>query len=477
MRKTVVAIILFLSLQILSSTCAPAQTLLMELQKEIDATVKGSQVTQSASVGIFIKALKSGEIIYEKNANMPLTPASNLKILTSAAAFALLGPDYTYKTYVYGGPIDPSRGVMESSLYLVGSGDPTFVEPFVESPTIVFESFAEKLFAMGLRKVQGDLVGDDTIFDRDFVGKGWKARYILDNYACECGGLALNGNLLQLIINPGRVETFPESPEIPISNRAVAGGYTELKVERENEKILISGVIGYGDSRQRLVPVHNPPLFTLSSFGRILLNHNIYVTGHVRLIEPQPYKYSYKKFIPLCVSTSPKLLDVLKVLNKESDNFLAQQVFRTLGAVVMGKGTRENSEAAVKKFLEKVGVETTGLEMADGCGLSTLNRVTPRQIVEVLDYMYCQPEGKKFISTLPRAGIDGTLKYRLYNTSVFAKTGTINENSSLSGYVVSGAGQMMVFSIITNNGRNSAGFYKDLEDRIVYTLARWNKQL
>lgn len=477
MKKLYIFLVLCLSLIILLPEIASGQTSLWELQKNISSIVRDSEVAETASVGIFIKVLKSGEIIYERNANMPLIPASNLKILTSAAALVYLGSDYTYKTYVYGGPIDPTRGVMESSLYLVGSGDPTFVEPFCDSPIKVFESFAEKLFNMGLRKIQGDLVGDDTVFDRDFIGKGWKSRYILDNYATECGGLSLNGNLMQLIINPDGIETFPQSPDIHIVNTARPGGYTELKVARDNEKILVSGVIGWGDSRQRLIPVHNPPLFTISSFGKTLSDHNIYISGKVRLIEPQPYKYSYKKFIPLCYHESPKLLAILKVLNKESDNFLAQQVFRTLGAVMKGKGTLRNSEEVIKEFLEKVGVETAGLEMADGCGLSTLNKVTPRQIVEVLDYMYYHTEGKKFLSTLPRAGIDGTLKYRLYGTRVIAKTGTINENSSLSGYVTTEFGQTIIFSIMTNNQKSSQGFYKDIEDRIVLSMAKWNKKI
>jgi serine-type D-Ala-D-Ala carboxypeptidase/endopeptidase (penicillin-binding protein 4) len=478
LKKLIIAIILATGLFILSPLPAAAETSLWELQKHIDSIVKQSGVTSSASVGIYIKVLKSGQIIYAKNADLPLIPSSNLKVLTTAAAITFLGSDYRYRTYIYGGPIDPWRGVMQSSLYLVGSGDPTFTEPFMASPTEVLEKFAERLYARGLRRIKGDVIGDDSVFDRDFVGKGWKSRYILDHYAAECGGLSINGNLLQISITPGGTTIFPPSPAFQIVNKAQPGGWGELKITRESDtnKIVITGSTG-GGNRGGLITVHNPPLFTTSSFGRILRNQGIYISGSVRLIDAHSYKYTYDNFIPLCCYESIPLYDIARRLNKESDNFLAQQLFRTVGAVKKGKGTRANSEAAIKEFMQKAGVSTEGLQMADGCGLSSLNRVTPRQLAEVLDYMYFQKEGKKFMTTLPQAGVDGTLKYRLSGTKVFAKTGTINENSSLSGYVATPHGQTVVFSIITNNHKFGQGMYKDLEDRIVSAIARWDREL
>ncbi len=455
-----------------------AQTSLPELNKQIDSLVRQSGVLESSSAGVYIKEVKSGQIIYQNNGDNPLTPSSNMKVLTTAVAFKLLGPDYRYNTYIYGGPLDISRGVMESSLYLVGSGDPTFTEPFTANPTEALEQFAKKLYKMGLRKVKGDLIGDDSVFDRDFVGKGWKSRYILEDYAAECGGLSLNANLLRITIEPHGVTLFPPSPAIKVVNSAQQSGYTEIQFKREADtnRILISGTFG-GATQTGLITVHNPPLFTLSAFSQILANRGIHVMGKIKLIDQQPYRYSYKSFLPYCSHESPKLYLVLKYLNKESDNFLAQQVFRTLGAVYKGKGSLKNSESVIKEFMEKAGIDTTGLQMADGCGLSALNRVTPRQLAETLIYMYSQPDAKRYIATLPQAGVDGTLKYRLSGAKVFAKTGTINENSSLSGYVTTAFGQTVVFSIITNKHKYGQGSYKGFEDQIVYTLSKWSKEI
>jgi D-alanyl-D-alanine carboxypeptidase/D-alanyl-D-alanine-endopeptidase (penicillin-binding protein 4) len=455
-----------------------AQTSLPELNRQIDALVKQSGVLESSSAGVYIKEVRSGQIVYQKNGDTPLTPSSNMKVMTSAAAFMLLGPDYRYKTYIYGGPLDISRGVMESSLYLVGSGDPTFTEPFTENPTEVFEQFAKRLYRIGLRKVKGDLIGDDSVFDRDFVGKGWKSRYILEDYAAECGGLSLNANLLRITIEPQRVLLFPPSPAVKVVNTAHQSGYTEIQFKREADtgRIVISGTFG-GATQTGLITVHNPPLFTLSAFSQILANKGINVMGKTKLIDQQPCRYSYKSFLPYCSHESPKLYLVLKYLNKESDNFLANQVFRTLGAVCKGKGSLKNSESVIKEFMEKAGIDTTGFQMADGSGLSSLNRVTPKQLAETLIYMHAQPDAKKYIATLPQAGVDGTLKYRLSGAKVFAKTGTINENSSLSGYVTTAFGQTLVFSIITNNHKYGQGSYKGFEDQIVYALSRWSKEI
>lgn len=463
---------------ILFISAAEAQTSLPELNRQIDSLVSQSGVLESSSAGVYIKEIKSGQVIYQKNGDTPLTPSSNMKVMTTSAAFKLLGPDYRYKTYIYGGPMDISRGVMESSLYLVGSGDPTFTEPFTENPTEVFEQFAKRLYKMGLRKVKGDLIGDDSIFDRDFVGKGWKSRYILEDYAAECGGLSLNANLLRITIEPQRVMLYPPSPAIKVVNTAHPSGYTEIQFKRESDtgRIVISGTFG-GATQTGLITVHNPPLFTLSAFSQILANRGIHVMGKTKLIEQQPYRYSYKSFLPYCSHESPKLYNVLKYLNKESDNFLANQVFRTLGAVCKGKGSLKNSESVIKEFMEKAGIDTAGFQMADGSGLSCLNKVTPHQLAETLIYMHSQPDAKKYIATLPQAGVDGTLKYRLSGEKVFAKTGTINENSSLSGYVTTAFGQTLVFSIITNNHKYGQGAYKGFEDQIVSTLSRWAKEI
>jgi D-alanyl-D-alanine carboxypeptidase/D-alanyl-D-alanine-endopeptidase (penicillin-binding protein 4) len=263
-----------------------------------------------------------------------------------------------------------------------------------------------------------------------------------------------------------------------IQNKTTPGGYSEVKLARDTTQnsIVLTGSTGEAPGGGT-IPVHDPPLFATSCFGKIIQDEGIYISGRVRTIDPQNSKYSYKSFIPLCTHESPSLFEIAKPLNKESDNFLSQQVFRTLGAELKGKGSLKNSEAVIREFMEKAGIATEGLSMADGCGLSNFNRVTPRQLAEVLEYMYSHREGKKFMATLPKAGVDGTLKYRLAGTKVVAKTGTINENSSLSGYVTTQAGQVLVFSIISNNHTLGQGFYKDMEDRIVNTLARWNKEL
>lgn len=434
--------------------------------------VEHSEAAQTSKIGIYISEMKSGITIYEKNPDQPMVPSSNLKVLVAASALHYLGPDYTYKTKIYGTPIDTKRGVMESSLYLVGSGDPTFCEPYM-NPISVFETFANELSRKGLRRIIGDIIGDDSAFDRQFTGRAWKERYMLDSYAAQCGGLSLNANLISITAYNGLISFFPDTTIMNIENRTVPSGYSDINVKRKvgSNNVEITGPLAPEVSAGSTITVHNPPLFATDSFAKILQSQGVYQIGTVKLIEESDKKYEYGDFVELCSHESPKLLDILKDMNKESDNLLSQHIFKTIGSEILGKGTQELSESAVKSFLKEAGVDTKGLVMADGCGLSEENKVTARQLVDLLAYMYEHKEGKNFISTLPQAGVDGTLRYRLSGDRVFAKTGTIDGCSSLAGYVWTANDNIITFAIISNEQELGPSLYKGFEDLLVDTIA------
>ncbi len=474
--KKITIIIIFALLQISSILLWNNQNAYAyELTATIDELVKCSEASQTSSIGIYICELESGSVIYEKNPDQPMVPSSNLKLLTTAAALHYLGPDFTYKTKIYGTPIDKKRGVMESSLYLVGSGDPTFCEPYM-NPTDILEQFANELSKKGLRRIIGDVIGDDSAFDREFTGKGWKDRYILDDYAAECGALSLNANLIQITAYNNMFTFFPECSILNIKNMTTPSGYNEISLKRDpnTNNVKISGPLCPDIAAGGTITVHNPPLFTTDTFGKILKNQGIYQTGSVKLIEESDNRYKYADFVELCSHESVKLLEILKQTNKDSDNLFAQHVFKTIGSEINGKGTHEYSEAAIKSFFKEAGIDTEGLVMADGCGLSDQNKVTARQLVKLLAHMYKHEQAKNFITTLPEAGVDGTLRYRLSGDKVFAKTGTINECSSLAGYVWTADNKIAVFAIITNNHQFGQGTYKGFEDLIVDTIAKSN---
>lgn len=447
----------------------------VSLQKSLDDFVKLSDAVKTSDASVYV-CNSLGKTLYEYNSNMLMAPASNLKILTTASALHYLGSDYRYKTSVYGTPIDKERGVMESSLYLVGSGDPTFREPFLEDSMDILKEFAQTLSEKGLRRFTGDLIGDDSVFDREFVGLGWKKSYMLDEYAAQCAGLSLNSNLIRLTLANGISSFIPDCSIININDKTTSGTYTEINIERtpETNDVTVNGTIAPWEAGGATFTIHNPSLFTTDAFDKVLKNQNIYMTGNVKLLPETDKRYKYSQFIELASHESPAMLDILKVMMKESDNLLAQHIFKTIGAKVAGHGTRENSEKAILDFLKEADVDVVGLSMADGCGLSVENRISTKQMGKFLSYMLTQKEKDDFISTFPKSGVDGTLRYRMQNLDVRAKTGTINGCSSLCGYVKATNGEIYVFAVITNNHTTGPSKYKGFEDSIAEIISRVN---
>ncbi len=449
---------------------APPPPSAITFKEKISGLVQNAGLRGKAAV--YIKVLKSGRVLYNERGTTPMIPASNLKVLTTATALDLLGPDYRFETELRG-PQANSGGIIAGHLYLVGSGDPSFCEPYNAPATEPFRFFVRQLRKAGVKGVVGDVVADDSAFDREFRGQGWFDRYLLDDYAAAVGALSVNANLVEVVITPGKISTNPSTPSIQFVNKVKAGSYTEVYVDRKpgSDVVTVGGVIAPGGVVRRTITVDNPSLFAAGVFSRLLEKGGIQHTGSYRVIDrvAEPAQVSQLKVYARF--KSPTLLKLATQVNKESDNLFAQHLFKAVGERYRGQGSASNAEAAVMAFMQRNGIDTTGLRMVDGCGLSTLDRVSPQQMVEVLNAMWLNPHGQDFIDSLP-AGGQGTLAYRLNGLKVRAKTGTIKDCSALSGYVVSAYGQTIAFSVIVNDVEGSWSAI-DLEDRVVQAIAGW----
>lgn len=437
---------------------------------------KISNLVQNAGLrgktGIYIKVLKSGRVLYNERGTVPMIPASNLKVLTTATAIDMLGPSYRFETELRG-PEPNSGGIIPGHLYLVGSGDPSFCEPYNAPATEPFRFFVRQLRKAGIRGVVGDVVADDSAFDREFRGQGWFDRYLLEYYAAAVGALSVNGNLVEVIVTPGKIMTNPSTPSIQFVNKVKPGSYTEVYVDRKpgSDIVTVSGVIAPGGLVRRTITVDNPSLFAAGVFSRLLEKGGISHTGGFRVIDrvAEPAQVSQLKVYARF--KSPTLLELATQINRESDNVFAQHLFKAVGERYRGQGSASSAEAAVIAFMQRNGIDTTGLHMVDGCGLSVLDRVSPQQLVEVLEAMFYSPHGQEFMDSLPAPG-QGTLGYRLGGVRLRAKTGTINRHSALTGYVVSAYGQTIAFSVLVNDV-DATWSAVDLEDRVVQAIAGW----
>lgn len=478
LRKTPLrmALLALLLVWAVGASAAPGGATAAELKRRIYAILNSSAVLKDAKIGVYVKVLRSGRVLYAHGSTTPMIPASNLKVLTTAAALDRMGPYFKYHTDLVG-PVADAGGVVKGDLYLRGSGDPTITPPYNQPAVEPFRFFVRQLRLQGVKRVTGDLVADDSVFDREFLGAGWFERYRLDSYSAPVAGLSLNGNVVELLISSQGIQTDPPTTGIQIVNKTRPGGYTEVSVDRPrgSDVVTVRGTVAPGDVARRGLTVDNPPLFAVGAFQQVLRKGGVQQAGGIRLINPVGEPAVVDRMKTYARYESPPLYDIVSQINEESDNLFAEHLFKTLGERSGGRGSARTGEGAVKEFLTRGGVDVKGLEMVDGCGLSVLNKVSPVQMVGALETMHRHPYRQYFWESLPTGG-EGTLAYRLSGLNVRAKTGTLEKDSALSGYVVSSYGQTISFAMFFNDV-DAVWPAIDAQDRIVRLLATWPEEL
>lgn len=446
-----------------------------DLNRSAVAIIHNFESTYGGHVGVSTQVLKSGKVPLNYNGTKPFIPASNMKVVTTAVALETLGRDYRFETRLYG-PGTTDDGVVKGNLVLKGAGDPTFFPPFVKSATSPFQGMATALTRSGIRRVDGDLIIDDSDFDRHFIANSYHDRYLLDSYAAPVGGLGVNRNVATVVLGPNGMSVEPSSGSLQLVNDVKLGGYNQIWAERPRgtDKVIVHGVAQPGATVTTTLTVNDPVRFAGSAFYRILQKNGISFTGSWKTVE-EGKPADLKGMILLAKHRSPRLKELIEQTNTHSDNLLAQHIFRRLGATVVGFGNVQNSEAVIRDFFKRHNISDVGLKMVDGSGLSETDRIAPYQMVHVLKAMWQSENGQDFIDSLPCPG-EGTMRSRLGGYSVRAKTGTLNNHSALSGYVVTAYGETVGFSILVNDVKDTWPAM-ELQDRLVSLIAGWNKPL
>lgn len=454
--------------------------------------------------GVLVVSLDRGDTLFAFRPDDALTPASNLKLFTTAAALHYLGAGYRYGTYVVSSaPLE--AGTLDGDLWLYGTGDPSIAGLFHSDDRDVWRALADTLWGSGVREVRGDVVGDASYFQSPWVPQGWQDGYRSADYAAPAGALSYHENTVSLRIRPGsepgarpEVDYIPGGRGIAVVNLATTtvSGRSRIRVERlaYDGPIVIDGQIPRGHSAiWREVPVADPARYAAVVFREMLEERGIRVHGSVRTLEDpmqSPFGGERRTFAPafqdlavprvLAVHTSPPLHDILTIINHKSHNQVAEQVLLTIGRVVRGRPAAEEGPRALYAFLEEVvGVRAAeqGVRIYDGSGLSVLNRVSPVAVIAVLSYMAESPQWRDYEATLPLAGTRQGLR-RMYDTpaqdNLRAKTGTIRNVSALSGYVRASNGERLGFSIMANDVP-STWVAKGIENRIGVELARFTR--
>ena len=439
-------------------------------------SVLASGCLEPSKTGIEVITLKDGGEVFSKNADSPLKPASNQKLFTSAAALALLKPDFVFPTVFYATQ-SPRQGVLDTDLYIKGFGAPDLVGEF-------WWLMIQELHRQGLREIRGDLVADDTYFDSEERPGVWPDTVPEDSWvSAPVGALSFNYDVVTVRVRPGpsvgsapRIELIPLGGYFKVINRATTsarGGRLVVGrgVQQGANTIQVSGSIRLGSTPIEVVKgVEEPAFYALAAFQELASRQGIVIRGRHRRAPIPPGALELFRF------ESKPLAAIVRDMNKHSNNFIAETLLKTLGAEFVGTpGTTGKGLEALRQYLSRIGVPSNGISLADGSGLSHNNRVTARSLVQTLRAMNEDFElWPEFLASLPIAGVDGTLQRRFRKEDLLrrvrAKTGKIAGVTALSGYAVNESDETFAFAILMNDYRCGTETIKRLTDQVCSAL-------
>ena len=447
---------------------------------------------RNAHWGMLIVDPVAAETLYSRNAGKLLMPASNMKIVTGAAAMAILGPEYRYRTAVLArGSL--RDGTLDGDLAVVGRGDPTVSDQMRGDAMQPLRDLADSLIARGVRRVRGTVVAAGDAFPDAPLGFGWAWDDLDFPYAAGVDELLFNEGFSRLIVRAGErtretptvtsvpARTYPRVRVTAVTAAPPPPTPPETTVDSTRPKpslsfasdtirgsVVVSGEIIAGDTAVLDVAHRDPIGAYLSAFIEALRERGVAVDSAADV--PRD---SAAGGDTVATMISPPLSEILPALEKPSQNQIAEALFKTLGLERTGIGTADSGRRVVERQLVEWGADTTGFVIRDGSGLSRHNYLSPETIVRVLDAMRRHPSFTVFYDALPIAGVDGTIRARMKGTpaerNVRAKTGTIDKTRALSGYVTTADGRLLLFSFVANNFTVRA---RDVDRAVDGVLAR-----
>jgi serine-type D-Ala-D-Ala carboxypeptidase/endopeptidase (penicillin-binding protein 4) len=462
-------------------------------------TVLGKADAARSYWGIVVADRDTGETLYELNPDHYFTPASNAKVFTTALALATLGPNYRFRTTLESKAALGQDGRLSGDLLFIGRGDPDISNrkfPYAaraerDGPVEkVLAEMADEAVAKGLREIDGDVVADDSYFPYDPYPAQWTIGDMFFKFGAPISAIALNDNMVSVGIQPGPREGDPAT--ILTEPRAAMdaldyeittgplGSESEFDVVRQPGPnfILLRGMVPLGAATVTLDFAMSAPAETTALALKDLLEaRGVRVRGQIRAQHSPPPENTPlgEPILPhanspssdanptiLAEHISEPLSEIVRVTNKESQNLHAELLLRAVGRERTGVGSTAAGLQAERTFLKAAGIADGDVVLTDGSGLSAGDLVTPRAMVALLRYAALQPWGQDFIASLPVAGVDGTLQFRMSNAPtsglVQAKTGEIEHTRALSGYATTLHGEFLAFAIFYNNNpRNGAG--------------------
>src|SRR5438552_1152921 len=479
---------------------------LAALQARIEEIVR-QPALEPGIFAVKIVSLDTGDVIFEQSANKFVRPASNMKLYTVAAALDRLTPDYHFITSVYAKE-KADKGTIKGDLIIYGRGDPSFAARFNNGDYFKgINDLAERIVAAGVKRVKGDLVGDESYFNGAPLGSGWEWEDLTWAYGAQVSALTVNDNAIDLTVKPDEkvgapvvITSGPPATFMTIANRATTsarGSKSNLQIYRGlgANTLEIAGSVPLGDNGWTgSVAIPDSALAFVTMLKDSLMKRGVKIDGRVRTIDghsgasivPNPSIVSApatnvsSRPMPFEIASlqSPAFNVIAANTLKPSQNLYTEIILRTIGKITSTNPNQTNEDAGlivVRDFLRQAAARESDLALNDGSGLSRNDMITANATVQLLTFMSKHKYFAQFRDALPIAGVDGTLRTRMRGTpaegNLSAKTGSLSSVAALSGYVTTAAGEHLVFSMMLNNYPDASAVRRDSIDAIAVLLA------
>lgn len=466
------------------------------LEDRIAAILNATPGVARTHFGILAIQMETGRVLVDRNSRHLFTPASNTKLYSTALALLRLGPDFRFSTVAGSDAPLTAEGCIAGNLRIIGGGDPTLswrAYPYEKGPNkgeplAAIEQLADRIAARGVKRIDGDIVGDDTRWPFAPYPEGWAVDDAIWEYGAPVSALTINDNAFQITLKPGdpgdlaRLELNPPLEYYWIDNRVrTEEGERRLEILRlpASGQLRIFGRISpRSTGRSQLLAIDDPALFTALALQQALTKRGVAVAGRPlarHRTEDQPFSES-----PLAVELarieSRPLGEIVQVVNKVSQNLHAEILLREAAFHATREGTVTAGLQELKTFLESIGGTPEDSDFHDGSGLSRMNLIAPSLTIKLLAHMYNSPLKDVWIASLPIGGEDGTLEKRFAKmpggARVRAKTGSLSHVNSLGGYIDSKTYGMLAVSIMTTGANAPAAETRAAIDKIAVELAK-----
>lgn len=478
MNKSLVFFLLLLACNLLAQ---------QDIQSALQ-TFLNEQELQHATVGVFIIDAETGEELASYNPDRSLIPASSLKTISTSTALDLLGKDFRFKTELqYTGEID-AQGTLRGNVYIKGYGDPTLGSEWTEQAddmNLVLQKFTDALIKAGIKKIQGHVIGDGSFFSHSPVASSWQWEDMGNYYGAGAYGLNFRDNWYWLDFQQ---HPTPDSTPIVMGTRPLVPFiYTE--------NLLTSAARGTGDNAyiygapfrhhvtiRGTLPVGNKTVFSIKGaipdpvlFTAYHLTEKLKQTG-VPVTELPRSVFLTKDTLRSTIYThySPSLSTIITEANHESINLYCEVMLKTVGLQLVNNSDYREATEAITDYWHKKGINTEGMSLRDGSGLSAKNLITARQMANILRLVSMDKEDFPVFYESLSSGKEGTLKGMFRGTRAFdnirAKSGSMSGVRSYTGYARTKAGRLICFSVIANNFTCKSSVMRRKMERLMISL-------